>query len=229
MATAPDAVADNATQPISQPAPHKSVSIPTEGESPQRVSETDLPAMPNNEAQQPTSPASASKESSSSSILTASAQQPASKPFTITLQDITQRNNVRHFIQVIIKPSSSDIRLEELAITAHVANNLGVVRGSSGRNGNSFIYDKVLNHCNLEALLLTHTRSNRSGKDDASLEQGDEFVLKLEVKPDVTVSPGSQCTLTVEVAYTGSHPHTETQSTTLTVTPKTSPLKKKKR
>lgn len=227
--TAPDAVADNAIQPISQPAPNESVSIPTEGESPQLVSETALPAIPNNEAQQPTSPASAFQESSSYSSLTASAQQPASKPFTVILQDITQRNNARHFVLVIIKPSSSDIRLEELAITAHVENNLGVVKGSSGRNSNGFIYDKVLDNCNLEALLLAHTRSNRSGKDDASLEQGGELVLKLGVKPDVTVRPGSQCTLTVAIAYTGSHPHTETQSTTLTVTPKTSPLKKKKR
>jgi hypothetical protein len=181
--------------------------------------------MPNSEVQQPISPSSTAYPSSSS--LTESSQQPASKQFTVSLQDATQRNHVRNFVLVIIQPDSSGIKLQELAITAHVENNLGVVRGSSEKNRGGFVYDKILNHCNLEELFLTNQQSNFLGENDAFFAQGGEVAFRIEVEPGATVRPGDPYTLTVEVAYTGSNPHVATKSTTLTATHKASPLKRK--
>jgi hypothetical protein len=192
---------------------------------PGTVSSTNLSEMPNSEVQQPISPSSTAYPSSSS--LTESSQQPASKQFTVSLQDATQRNHVRNFVLVIIQPDSSGIKLQELAITAHVENNLGVVRGSSEKNRGGFVYDKILNHCNLEELFLTNQQSNFLGENDAFFAQGGEVAFRIEVEPGATVRPGDPYTLTVEVAYTGSNPHVATKSTTLMATHKASPLKRK--
>ncbi len=193
------------------------------------IPDTNLPEMPNREVQQPISPASTVCTSNhpSSSSLTESSQQPASKQFTVRLRDATQRNHVRNFVLVIIQPDSSGIKLQELAITAHVENNLGVVRGSSEKNSGGFVYDKVLNHCNLEELFLTNQQSNCLGEHDAFFAQGGEVAFRIEVEPGTTVRPGDPYTLTVEVAYTGSTPHVATKSTPLTATHKASPFKRK--
>jgi hypothetical protein len=226
-------VSGDATQHINGPTPPDALSIPTEEESPQLVSDTILPAtqtgdVPNTHSEQRTDPCDSTINALDNNTDTSS-QTVTSEGFAVMLKkDGTRDDSVRNFVLVTIKPNNSGMKLKEFAVTAHLENDLGVASGSSGKNANGFVYGKELNNCNLEKLFLTNNQSNCREENDAHFAQGGEVAFKIAIKPSATIRPRDQYTLTVKVAYTGSNPHTETQRTTLTA-PLKSPVKGPKR
>jgi hypothetical protein len=118
--------------------------------------------------------------------------------------------------------------LKDFLVTASFSGSKGIAKGSNGQKGKGFVYNNVLDKSNLEELFLTNQDSKCLGKDDTHFARGGEVAFRIEVEPGDTVRPGDQYVLTVEVAYTGSNPHTVRKSTILTATRKASPLKKKR-
>ena len=235
-ATVLDTVSGNAMQSINQPTLREDLPVPTEEEhaldtNPQ-IPVSDLPATtnstpPNTSAAQRTEVSDITEDDSPSST-NASAQQPASHQFTVTLSDATRCDGVRNFVLVTIKPNGGGMALKDFFVTASLSGSKGIAKGSSGPKGNGFVYSNALDKGNLEELFLTNQNSKCLGKDDTRFARGEEVAFRIEVKPGAAVGPGDQYMLTVEVAYTGSNPHTETESILLTATQK-SPQKKKKR
>jgi ribosomal protein S19 len=236
--TALNAVPDNAKKTINHPIPNEDVLIPAEKTNktytspPILISDTDLPATPNREvlhtsSAQITDPPDSTTAASSDNAGT-SAQKPASHQFTVTPKEEKSGNSMKNFVLVTIKPSSNGMKLKEFAVTASLLDKKGTVMGSSGKNGNNFVYRKKLNNCNLEEIFLANKQSNCLGKNDACFAQGEEVTFRIEVIPCEKTTPGKQYTLTIKVERKGSHPHTETKSIPLT-TPKKSPVKEKNR
>jgi hypothetical protein len=159
--------------------------------------------------------------------LDGSTQEPEIDPdkFGVKLSDVTRKRN---FVIVSITPGSSGMMLKDFFVTASLADNEGTVTGSSGRNGNNFVYGKELNNCNLDKLFLTSKKSNCLGANDTCFEQGKKVSFKIEAIPNTSIKEGDQYTLTVKIERKGSNPHTETKSTVLTAK-QCGKIRKKKR
>ena len=232
-------VSSNTTPlPICHPTLNEAPSIPTERATTQDtnpstlIPDTHLPATPNREmshtsSAQITDPPDSTTAASSDKADT-SAQQSASSQFTFTPHDATRKNSVRNFVLVTIKPGDGGMTLKDFLVTASFSGSKGIAKGSNGQKGKGFVYNNVLDKSNLEELFLTNQDSKCLGKDDTHFAQGGEVEFRIEVKPGDTVRPGDQYVLTVEVAYTGSNPHTVRKSIVLTAV-QGSPSKGRKR
>jgi hypothetical protein len=229
-------VSGSATPPISPPTPSTDLPVPV-GEAstsdtspPMLISNAGLPATPNSappntNSGQVTDPSDSTTDDHAHSTDT---NRPiaTSDEFTVTLKNKTQSGGARNFVLVTIQPGDNGMALGNFSVTATLADGEGTVMGSSSRNGNGFLYNSTLDNCTLASLFLVGN-VKCLGADDTSFKQSSSVSFKIEVKPGAALKQGDPYTLTVQIAYTGSNPHTKTDEILLKATKK-SPVKGKK-
>ncbi|MCU0318337.1 MAG: hypothetical protein MUC61_03325 [Amoebophilaceae bacterium] len=150
---------------------------------------------------------------------------PTSDQFTVVLHAEEQRNRVKNFVLVTIQPSSKGMALKDFVVTASLLNNNGMVRVSSDKYRNSFIYRSMQGGRNLESIFLTDT--NCLGRNNKSFADGASVSFKIEACPRLPVTPGDPYTLTVKIEHMANECHTKTKSIELTAPPQ-SPRKGRK-
>ncbi len=137
--------------------------------------------------------------------------------FALEVKEIYKNQGADNTITVNITPGSPGMCLGEFFVTASLADNMGIVRGSSNRGANGFLCESTLDEQRLENLFLTNQQSYCLGKEDTHFAQGKQVAFRIKAIPGAAIKKGDTYTLNVKVERKGSHPHTETNSTVLTV------------
>ena len=151
---------------------------------------------------------------------------PTGSHFTVKLKNKTLKGGVRNFVLVSIQPDKQGMSLRDFFVNTSMSAPGGAAMGSNRKNKQGrLVYDQPLTDCCVSGLLLD--KANCLGANDTSFSRGQEIAFRIEVKPDSAIDPGAPYTLTVTVECPGNHPHTTTQSITLTAPPPSTRTTKK--